>query len=116
MIFYLLVLLVEFIACFCSVDKMTYVFGLSGLYQIARVMYFAWHSFGVLAYILAFVAHIPFMFSFIRMYWHDSETRRKIFYKIACRVWVVSLFTDIWVVLNLMPETHEICQAHVVRQ
>ena len=63
----------------------------------------------MLAYIFAMIAHAPFLMSFVRMYWHDTEKRRKIFYEVSLRVWLLAALVDIWVVLNLLPETHELC-------
>ena len=90
---------------------MTYSFALYGIYQVLHTLYNAYFALGFFTYVVALISYLPYMQSFIRMVWHDSETRRMIFYRNVLRFWMLTLAIDGWVFFNIVPETREGCQA-----
>ncbi len=75
------VMIIELILCSCQASRFTYLIGLNMLYSLLETLYTAYYSIGLLAYIFALITYLPLALSFVRMAWHDSETRRLIFYR-----------------------------------
>jgi len=75
------ILLVEFLLFSCQASRLTHFFALTGLYQILQTVYVVWIYLGCFASTFSLIGYLPFLLSFVRMWWRDSEARRLIFYR-----------------------------------
>jgi len=103
-------MLVELLMCTCQTSRFTYFLAFNVLYNVVETLYTAYYAIGFLAYIVALISYLPFIVSLTRMTWHDSETRRLIFYRNCFRLWMLTLAIDIWVIANLEAQINELCE------
>jgi len=96
------VMILEICICIGSMSRFTYFLALNVLYNVVETLYRAYFTIGLLAYVFALISYLPFIVSLLRMAWHDSETRRLVFYRSVIRIWMLALAIDAWVVLNTM--------------
>lgn len=76
-----------------------------------HTLYDAYFALGLFTYVVALISYLPFVSSFVRMGWRDSETRRLIFYRNCVRFWMLSIAIDVWVFFNIVPDVHDLCGA-----
>jgi hypothetical protein len=66
---------------------------------------------GFAAFAFSLVGHMPFLLSFVRMWWRDSEATRLIFYRACKRTWIFAFLISVWSAFNLYPLARSQCQA-----
>ena len=77
---------------------------------MTETLYTAYYAIGLLAYVFALISYAPFIVSFLRMAWRDSETRRMIFLRACNRLWAIAFLIDGWCLLTLEPNLEQFCE------
>ena len=93
----------------CRTSRLTYFVSINVCYNILETLYQAYYTIGLLAYIFALVSYLPFVMSYGRMIWRDSESRRFIFYRVCMKIWLMGLAFDCWVFMFTMADVEEVC-------
>ena len=101
---------------FCRTNVLTLVLSAVGTYQISGVIYIAWLSLNWAAFAVSVIFHGPFLVNCARMFYTDSETRRRAFYESVLRLWLLYFLIDIWVVASITPEVVAYCEALAVME
>ncbi len=83
---------------------------LNALFSVLETLYTAYYAIGLLAYLVALISHMPFILSFVRILWRDTENRRHIFYHNCYRLWLISFLIDFYVFFHLEPNVNESCE------
>ena len=96
-------MIVELAICLCQTSRLTYVLIFNALITILETLYTAYFAIGILAYFVAFLSHLPFIVSLVRMLYRDTENRRRIFYRNCYKLWLFALAVDLFVFFNLEP-------------
>ena len=96
--------------CTCQTSRFTYFLALNVLYNIVETLYTAYYAIGFTAYMFALISYLPFIASFVRMAWRDTETRRLIFYRNCINLWLMTAMIDLWIVCNLFTQIDELCE------
>ena len=92
----------------CKTSHFVYLIGTNVLWSpVFETLYIAFYAYGYLAFIIAFLSHMPFILSFLRMAYHDNETRRLIFYRNCWRLWVICLGLDLWNIMVIEASVDE---------
>ena len=104
------VMLIELVICTCQTSRITYLLALNVLWNVLETLYTAYYAIGLLAYTLALISYLPFIVSFLRMICRDTETRRMIFYRACWRLWLLTLFIDLWTFVNIEANVDELCE------
>ena len=107
----LLIFLFEITMAFLRTNVLTIVLSALGTYHIGSMLYIAWLTLNWAAFAISVVFHGPFLVSYARMIYTDTETRRRAFYDAVLRLWIIYLFIDIWVVSTISPEVAAYCEA-----
>lgn len=110
MVFQAPFLLLEMLICMCQSSRLTYVLALNCMVGVLETLYTAYYAIGLLAYSVALISYLPFIVSFVRMAWHDSETRRLVFYRNSFYLWMMTLAIDIWIIFNLEANIDELSE------
>lgn len=100
----------EMFICMCQSSRLTYVLALNCMVGVLETLYTAYYAIGLLAYTVALISYLPFIVSLVRMAWHDSETRRLVFYRNSFNLWMMTLAIDIWILVNLEANIDELCE------
>ena len=95
----------------CQVNRVTQLMAFSTAYQIIQTTYLTWVSLGFCAFAFSLVGHLPFLLSFVRMWWRDTESSRLIFYRSSMKTWMFTIAIDLWSAWNLYPLSNSQCQA-----
>lgn len=103
-------MMVELMICTCQTSRFTYFLALNVLYNIVETLYTAYYAIGFTAYMFALISYLPFIASFVRMAWRDTETRRLIFYRNCINLWLMTAMIDLWIVCNLFTQIDELCE------
>mmetsp|Transcript_2387 Transcript_2387/g.3032 ORF Transcript_2387/g.3032 Transcript_2387/m.3032 type:complete len:269 (+) Transcript_2387:111-917(+) len=104
------VMLIELIICTCQTSRITYFLALNVLWSILETLYTSYYAIGLLAYSLALISYLPFIVSLVRMACRDTETRRMIFYRACWRLWLFTLFIDLWTFVTIEANVDELCE------
>jgi hypothetical protein len=96
---------------FCRTNVLTLILSAIGTYHISGVLYIAWLSLNWAAFAVSLIFHGPFLVNTARMFYADSETRRRAFYESILRLWILYFLIDIWVVASVTPEVVAYCEA-----
>lgn len=91
-----------------------YFMTLLNLYYIAFDLYAAYFSIGFLSYTFVLIYNSPYLLSLLRLFMRpDSVHRRKLLYNVCTTMYIIQISADLWVAINLRPQTGEICEAVV---
>lgn len=87
---------------------------LYNIYCIIFDLYVAYFTAGFSAYVFVLTLNSPYLVALIRFAIRpDSVHKRRLLYTVCCTMYIIQFFADIWVAINVKPDTTEICEAMV---
>ena len=91
-----------------------YLMTLINLYYIAFDLYAAYFTLGFLSYTFVLIYKTPYLLALLRFFMRtDSVHRRKLLYNVCTTMYIIQISADMWIAVNLRPETQELCEAVV---